>query len=132
MTRLRLLLAAALIVGIGLAATPATAPPDLQATIQAVQGGLTNLPAGAAVDNIDGWRDALQNSPNPTAQEVYRDLGSLRSELTSGSIDAERVGRLLVSMGSNTQRLSIAAEDETAAGLSRLGGLLVDAGFTLL
>ncbi len=133
MTRLRLSLAAALVIGLGVAAAPApTLPPDLQATIAAVQSGLTVLPADAAVENIDGWREALAGSPNPIAREVYQDLGSLKTELTSGSIDGEAVGRLLVSMGTHTQRLSISATGETAAGLSRLGGLLADAGFTLL
>jgi hypothetical protein len=127
--KLRLSLAAAL-VALGFTAAPST--PGLQETIQALQGGLTALPAEAAVENIDGWREALAGSDNPLAREVYTDLGLLKDELTSGSIDGERVGLLLVDMGVATQRLSIPAEGETAAGLSRLGGLLVDAGYSLL
>ena len=120
------------VLAVGLAAAPATLPADLPGTIQAVEGGLTNLSADAVVQNIDGWRDALQNSPNPLAQRVYQDLGSLKAELTSGDIDGQQVGRLLVSMGTATQRLSIGAEGDTAAGLSELGGLLADAGYSLL
>ena len=127
MTKLRLLLAALVLPALAFAA----APPDLQATINAVQGDLTALPAEAALENIDGWREALQGSPNPIAREVYTDLGALRSELTSGRIDGDRVSRLLISLGTNTQRLSIATEGETAAGLSELGSALVDTGFAL-
>ena len=127
MTTIRLFLAALVVGALGFSA----APPDLQATIAAVRGDLTALPAEAALENIDGWREALQGSPNPLAREVYTDLGSLRSELTSGRIDGDRVSRLLISLGTNTQRLSIATEGDTAAGLSRLGSALVDAGFGL-
>lgn len=109
-----------------------SAPPDLEATIRAVQGGLTSLPAEAAVDNIDGWRDALRASPNPIAREVYYDLGSLREELTSSEIDGERVGGLLIELGFNTQRLSIGLEGEMAANMAQLGRLLADAGFMLV
>ena len=127
MTKTRLFLAAALVTALGFTA----APPDLQATISALQGGLTALPAQAAVENIDGWREALAGSANPLAREVNTDLGALRSELTSGSIDGDQVSRLLIRLGSNTQRLSVSAEGDTASGLSQLGGLLVDAGFSL-
>lgn len=127
MAKLSALLATAAVLAVGFT----TAPPDLQATIRALQGGLTALPAQAAVENIDGWREALAGSPNPLAREVHADLGALRSELTSGSIDGDQVSRLLVRMGANTQRLSVAAEGDAAAGLSQLGGLLVDAGFSL-
>lgn len=126
------LTAAAVLLAFGALGFTTAATPGLQETIQALQGGLTALPAEAAVENIDGWREALAGSNNPLAREVYTDLGELKTELTSGSIDGERVGVLLVDMGIATQRLSISAEGETAAGLSQLGGLLTDAGYSLL
>ena len=101
-------------------------------TSDAIRGGLATPPAAAAADNIDGWREALAGSNGPLAREVYTDLGALRSELASGSTDGDRVGRLLIATGTNTQRLSTSAEGETATGLARLGSALVDAGFSLL
>ena len=123
----RLLLSLVAVAALGFAA----APPSLTATIDAVQSGLTSLPADAALENIDGWREALNGSSNPIARDVASDLTMLRAELTQPTIDGDRVGRLLIDMGIKTQRLSIAADASTERDLARLGILLMDAGFRL-
>ena len=127
MSRFRLPLAAALALVLGVAAAPRPdLPPDVRATIETLQMGLTNIPADAAVENIEGWRDALAGNSNPYARAVHRDLGMLRSELTSGDIDGEMVGLYLVRMGTYTKVLG-----EGNADLTQLGDILVGAGFML-
>lgn len=62
---------------------------------------------------------------------MARDLTMLRGELTQPTIDGDRVGTLLISMGTKTQRLSIGADPAARGDLARLGILLMDAGFSL-
>ncbi len=97
-----------------------------QGTVDAVTGagGLTNLPAAAAVDNINGWIAQLEG--NPDFAPVVSDLETLRGQLQASPIDGSAVGATLQRLGEAT--LGAAGGD---SALEALGSTLTDAGNTL-
>jgi hypothetical protein len=68
---------------------------DLNSTISALKGGLTALPAEAAVANIDSWHSQLKDA----APEVAATLAELKTALTSGSASGSSIGALLTKLG---------------------------------
>ncbi|NJC25697.1 hypothetical protein [Neolewinella antarctica] len=93
---------------------------DVKATIDAVQstgGDITALPAAAAVSNIDGWISTL-GAMNGT-DGIVRDLQSLKTELSAGAIDGDRVSGLLSSLATSTRSM-----ESKAAGLGTLASAL--------
>ena len=101
---------------------------QLEATIQAAQGGLTDMPIGAAVSNIEGWEQRLRNADNPALIPIADNLEALQVELQSEQIDGQQVGRMLVQLGEQTIEAASMAEPEVADGLVRLGNLLRQTG----
>jgi hypothetical protein len=101
----------------------ATADVTVDGTISALEGGIMNLAPAAAVDNIDGWIETLEEAEFDGAEDIADSLEELREELTDDEIDGEYVGEILMELGEDT-----AAVAGTNAGLSRLASLLTAAG----
>lgn len=121
--RISVLVAAVAVFGLAaFVARPAN--PGLDATISALQSGVANIPAQAALENIDGWRAALANRQEPALRRIHQDLGTLRAELQRTPINGARVGRLMIELGSATTVAAASVQGEDAAKLARLGGLL--------
>lgn len=97
-----------------------------QGTLDAVTaaGGLTQLPAEAAVDNIDAWIAQLTGVEG--AEAVVAGLETLKGQLTADELDGAAIGGTLSELGAGT---TAAAGDDTA--LQQLGQALSDAGASL-
>ncbi|MFN3596118.1 MAG: hypothetical protein ACK41D_02470 [Rubricoccaceae bacterium] len=132
MKRTPILLAAAAVLGLAAFGFARPVNPGLDATISALQGGLTNIPAQAALENIDGWRAALAGRQEPALRRIHRDLGTLRAELQRTPINGARVGMLMAELGSATTVAAASVQGEDAAKLARLGGLLGQNGRRLM
>ena len=100
--------------------------PTVDGTVSALEGGVTSLPLGAAVANIEGWQTKLEGSDDPAVQALSAQLGELSAALQTQPIDPAEVGRLLTSLGEGTA--SVAGGD---AQLTSLGNLLKRAGSSL-
>ena len=100
--------------------------PTVEATLSALEGGVTSLPLDAALANIEGWQTTLDASDDPAVQAVGAQLGELATALQAEPIDATEVGTLLSTIGLETSQL--AGGD---AQLAQLGDLLTQAGGSL-
>jgi len=100
----------------------------LDETIAAAEGGLTNLPANAAVSNIEGWENRLRAAGDPALNPIADDLAQLRQELQRTPVDGAAVGRLLTRLGEQTSAAAAGADPAVSQRLNRLGNLLSQAG----
>lgn len=98
---------------------------DLDSTISALQGGLTALPAEAAVSNIESWQQQLQGT------EAAKTLEQLKTALTSGSASGQSIGQLLTQLGTQTSSSASDASGDAATKLKQLGEMLTQAGSSL-
>lgn len=98
---------------------------DLDATISALQSGLTSLPAEAAVTNIESWQQQLQGA----APEIASTLGELKSALTSGN--AQSIAQTLKKLGSQTSDAGTSAGGNAGSKVQQLGQLLTQAASSL-
>ena len=101
---------------------------DLDGTLAAAEGGLTNLAPSAAVENIDGWIDALEGSDEAIFRNLAGDLEQLKMELQKSKLNGRMIGRALMQVGQRTSVSSFYAEGVTAQKLSTLGAVLTRAG----
>lgn len=108
----------------GLPGSPMMNPLDVLSAVKSA-GGLTKLPLATALPIIDGFINALAQRAGSKA--ITSELESLKSELTSGSIDGGKVGKLLTSLGGRT---SEAAGGE--GNYAVLGDALAQAGQGLM
>lgn len=104
---------------------------DVPGTIAALQGGLTAIPAAAAVDNINGWIAKLEGAGFDGAEEITDNLEELRDELESDEIDGAEVGGLLTRLGELTSAAALGASSSSQDGLNQLAELLSGAGASL-
>lgn len=103
---------------------------QLDATIGALEGGVTALSPTAARATIERWIDTLADHDG--LNDIATALGELRAELAATPIDGDRIGRILGRLGTRTTAAAAEAEgDATATKLQRLGGLLTRAGGVL-
>ena len=106
--------------------------PTVEGTISALQGGLTSIPADAAVANIQGWQTQLQGSNDPVVQGIATQLGELSTALQADTLDSAKVADLLSGLGTDTVSASESATDaQLKAQLINLGNLLLSAGSSL-
>ena len=105
--------------------------PTVSGTIEALEGGLTNLPAEQAVSNIEGWQTRLESSGDPALLAIAEQLEELKSVLQTDSIDQTSAGLLLIELGERTSEAAETAQGDEAAQLVSLGALLSDAGSSL-
>ena len=100
--------------------------PTVEGTVSALKGGVTSLPLGAALANIEGWQTKLEASDDPAVQALSAQLGELSAALQTQPIDPAEVGRLMTSLGEGTS--GVAGGDSQLEGL---GTLLKQAGSAL-
>jgi hypothetical protein len=87
-------------------------------------GGVLQIPAEAAVANINGWINTLEGMDGTAP--VVANLRALRSELTSSTLDGAEIGRILSALGTQTSGVANGNAD-----LLALGSALSDAGNSL-
>lgn len=111
-------------------ATMADTSVTAQSTVDAATaaGGVTSIPAAAALANIDGWIAKLDG--NAAAAPVVANLRTLRSQLSATPIDGAAVGQTLTTLGEQTTAAAAGAGAQQAA-LEALGGALTEAGAAL-
>ncbi|OKH28095.1 hypothetical protein [Chroogloeocystis siderophila] len=95
---------------------------DLDTTISALQGGLTSIPAEAALANIESWQEQLKDA----APEIASALGELKSQLASGN--ASGIAQALKQVGSKTTEAAASAGGEAGTKVQQLGQMLTQAG----
>ncbi len=104
---------------------------ELAATIDDLEGGLTQLPLSKAVNRIDDWRRKLLAVGRDDLRPIADDLGALHAHLTGEHLDGQAIGRLLVRLGEATAGVAGDADEALHRGLARLGSLLQHAGHAL-
>jgi hypothetical protein len=97
---------------------------ELDATISALQQGLTAIPADQAVAVISSWQQKLQGT------DLAEDLGELKTALSNGGTGAS-IGQILTDLGEDTTETASGASGEIAQKLQQLGSLLKQAGGSL-
>ncbi len=105
--------------------------PTVSGTIEALEGGLTNLSAEQAVGNIEGWQTRLESSGDPALLAIAEQLEELKAALQTEEVDQTSVGLLLIELGGRTSAAADMAQGDEGAQLSSLGTLLTDAGSSL-
>ena len=104
----------------------------LLATISALKNGLTSLPLGSAMDNIETWQQQFLQSGQPGLQDIAREIGNLQSLLTSGALSARTIGNSLSKLGTQTSEASAQASPDLKKPLLELADLLRRHGSDLL
>lgn len=94
-------------------------PADIQATIAAAKGGLSNVPPSAGADLIKQWEQDLSGLDSPEAADVKRDLAALRQQLESSSPDLSKASQLVQSLGQATIKIGDSANSEDLRSLGR-------------
>ena len=74
---------------------------DLNGTISALKGGLTSIPAEAAVSNIESWEKDLKDAAPDSLKQLLTSLGEKTSSAGAGNAQAEELGSLLKQAGSS-------------------------------
>ena len=92
----------------------------LSATLQAAQGGVTNIPADAALSNVTTWHNTLNGVPG--AEMVVSNLAKLKAALEAGNL--QEAAGILPNLGSETEKLASAAPDADKDGLRQLAAAL--------
>ena len=104
----------------------------LDSTVASLLGGVQRLGIEAALPVIEGWEGRLAASGDPELASVAENLGALRAQLSTGDFDQVAVGRLLATLGDQTQRLANSdIQIEVADRLSQLSVLLSTEGDSL-
>ena len=96
-------------------------PADIQATIDAANGGLSNVPPPAGASLIAQWEQDVSSLDAP---ELKRDLASLRQELESTSPDLSKASQLVRNLGEATTKIgdSAGSEDLRKLGMALSNG----------
>lgn len=108
---------------------PAAPAVDVQGTISALNGGITNLAPSAALDNINGWITQLDGMDG--ADDIVENLRELRETLGDTPLDGEYIGEILSELGEETTEIAGTVTGAQQDGLMRLGELLSSAGASL-
>lgn len=98
---------------------------DLDTTISALQGGLTSIPAEAALANIESWQAQLKDA----APEIANALGELKSQLANGNTSG--IAQALKQVGSKTSEVAASAGGDAGTKAQQLGQMLNQAGNSL-
>jgi hypothetical protein len=96
---------------------------DLDATIAALQQGVTSIPLDEAVAIIEAWQSQLQG------HDLAEDLGELKAALQNGN--SGQISELLIDIGEDTSGSSSAAPSDITSKLQQLGQLLYQAGHAI-
>ncbi|HEV2121681.1 MAG TPA: hypothetical protein VGW38_02765, partial [Chloroflexota bacterium] len=112
----------------GQAANRSQQQSDLNATLVAFEQDVTGLDPVMAVGNIDGWMRVLRETDDQQLHSIADDLEELKSELRKSSVDGQKVGQLLSTLGQKTTQAASKADPALSPQLLQLGDLLSDAG----
>ena len=93
---------------------------QLQQTIQALQGGITNVDPSTDVSNVSSWEQTLGGVPGGEA--ISGQLSQLRSMLESGDLDG--AAALLPSIADATEQAAQMAPAADQDGLRQLASML--------
>lgn len=97
---------------------------QLDATLQALQGGdLVGL-APQASGNIQSWIQTLKNSNNGQVKGIIPDLQRLDDVLSGGTPDNGQLSQLLHTLGEHTIRAAESADPGSEDKLRQLGQAL--------
>jgi hypothetical protein len=108
--------------------------PTVRGTIDALSGGLTAVPASAALQNIEGWIATLEGATFEGAEEITDNLEELASELRESDmndIDGDDIAERLDRLGELTTAAAVGAAGTAGAELNELGSLLSSAAASL-
>lgn len=100
----------------------------LNATLHALQNGITGIPISAAMDNTEVWQQQLWQSGDVDLQHIAREIGNLQSLLTSERLDGQTIADSLRMLGDQTSQASAKAPAEIKADLIKLADTLRRAG----
>ena len=98
----------------------------LDATLDALDGGLTGLTLPAALAAIDGWTERIGDAESLSG--VREGLVALRAALTAERLDGRAIGDVLIRLGAQTATAASTGDPRVAPRVARLGGLLESAG----
>lgn len=93
---------------------------DLDATIAALQQGVTSIPVDEAIAIIETWQSQLQG------HDLAEDLGELKAALQSGGSGS--ISDLLIDIGEDTMETSSGAPSDSSSKIQQLGQILYQAG----
>ena len=96
----------------------------LDATIKAVQSGLTTLAAAQGAKNVTGWMTALEHADFRGAKVIHENVGKLKRHLEAETLDGPAIGELLRTLGAETARTASHAEGAPGEKIKHLGELL--------
>lgn len=102
---------------------------DLDATISALQGGLTSVSPSAAASVVENWISTLKSAG---LTEIAATLTRLHTELTSGHLTGAKIGPILTELGTQTEHAAAGAEAGAAGKLTQLASLLTKAGGSIM
>lgn len=108
-------------------ATSASGTQQLDATIQALQGGDLTTLAPQAGTNIRSWITTLQNSNNGQLSGIASELERLNDALSGGTPDNRQLQQSLQTLGEQTSRAAESADPGAQAKLRELGQALSSA-----
>lgn len=107
---------------------PAEVSALMTSTIQAAEGGLTNLAPDAAVEVIEEWQETLSDAGDPEIAAINEDLEFLQEALAEDPLDVPAIGDVLMRLGDQTTTVAGTADPVYTDNLTRLGTLLSEAG----
>ena len=96
----------------------------LNATLHALQSGITGIPLSAAMDNTEVWQQQFWQSGDVELQHIAREFGNLQSLLTSERLDGAAIARSLSMLGDQTSQASAKAPAELKTDLVKLADTL--------
>ncbi len=98
---------------------------NIDATIAALEAGITNIPVEQAIELLEAWQLQLRGLA------IADDLKELQDALRKGK-SADAIANLLTSLGGDTSsELTIELSAEHAAKVRQLSSLLTQAGVAL-
>lgn len=86
---------------------------DLDATIAALQQGVTSIPIDEAIAIIETWQSQLQG------HDLAEDLGELKAALQNGELGS--ISDILVDIGEDTIGTASAAPSDASSKLQQIG-----------
>jgi hypothetical protein len=102
--------------------------PTIEETISTLQQGVTNVPLEAAMANINGWKETLEASDDTALRIIGVQLGDLVVALDTKPINAQEVGRMLITLG---KAAVVVGEDRGDDQVVALGDSLTQAGTSI-
>ncbi|WP_152046415.1 hypothetical protein [Aureimonas psammosilenae] len=88
----------------------------------ALEKGLKDMAAKAAIEQIEYWEEQLQGVEVSGTKGIVTDLHALKTKLQADDIDGAAVAKLLDDLGAKTVRVAGRVEDEKLSATLRQVG----------